>query len=222
MNKTNTRVTVFLIVGILLIILFQRSNTITPINPINGGSSKDKSINNISKPLFKPVFRPPTGQSNSTFTDEPTQLTPLQIVEKVGQQFPQYVEINKILIGYEVCRTNPELAHRLTFETYADLGNAYTVANNAFLAILWSEQTAQNRQIGSGSEFENPTNNPSILRAVERISEARRHRAMAIERLERSGVSLTGSDRLGLLTTEPKESIWIMKDFIPKVEGLGD
>lgn len=125
-------------------------------------------------------------------------------------------------MGYEVCRTNPELAHRLTFETYADLGNAYTVANNAFLAILWSEQTAQNRQIGSRSEFENPTNNPSILRAVERISEARRHRAMAIERLERFGVSLTGSDRLGLLTTEPKESIWIMEDLIPKVEGLGD
>jgi hypothetical protein len=45
---------------------------------------------------------------------------------------------------------------------------------------------------------------------------------MAIERLERFGVPLTGSDRLGLLTTEPKESIWIMKDLIPKAEGLGD
>ena len=68
----------------------------------------------------------------------------------------------------------------------------------------------------------NPTNNPSILRAVERIAEARRHRAMAIERLERFGVALSGADRLSLLTTEPKESIWIMKDLVPKVGGLGD
>jgi hypothetical protein len=68
----------------------------------------------------------------------------------------------------------------------------------------------------------NPTNSPSIMRAVERISEARRHRAMAIERLERFGITLSGSDRLSLLTTEPKESILIMKDLVPRVEGLED
>jgi len=146
----------------------------------------------------------------------------LQLVEEVGNQFPKYVEIKKILTGYDVCRTNPELAHRLTFETYADLGNAYNTATDAFSDILWDEQTAQNRHFGSGSEMINPTNSPSIMRAVERISEARRHRAMAIERLERFGITLSGSDRLSLLTTEPKESILIMKDLVPRVEGLED
>ena len=114
------------------------------------------------------------------------------------------------------------MAHRLTFETYADLGNAYDTATDAFADILWDEQTAQNRHFGSGSEMINPTNSPSIMRAVERISEARRHRAMAIERLERFGITLSGSDRLSLLTTESKESILIMKDLVPRVEGLED
>jgi hypothetical protein len=45
---------------------------------------------------------------------------------------------------------------------------------------------------------------------------------MAIERLERFGITLSGSDRLSLLTTEPKESILIMKDLVPRVEGLED
>jgi hypothetical protein len=222
MKKTVSGIAVFLITGIVLIISLQRPNRIKSIEPIDRGVSNEKPSDRVSKSQHKPSFRPSTEQNKSTFTQEATHSTPLQIIEEVGQQFPQYVEIKKILTGYDVCRTNPELAHRLTFETYADLENAHTAANDAFSDILWAEQTAQNRQFGSGSEMANPTNNPSILRAVERISEARQHRAMAIERLERFGIPLSGADRLSLLTTEPKEPIWIMKDLVPKVGGLGD
>lgn len=222
MNKTISGIAVFLMTGIVLIILLQRSKNIKSIEPIDRSLSKEKPSERASKSQNRPSFNSSKEQNISTLNHEPTHSTPLQIIEEVGQQFPQYVEIKKILTGYDVCRTNPELAHRLTFETYADLENAHTAASDAFSDILWAEQTAQNRQFGSGSEMANPTNNPSILRAVERISEARQHRAMAIERLERFGIPLSGTDRLSLLTTEPKESIWIMKDLVPKVGGLGD
>jgi len=222
MNRSTILVTASLTIGIILMLFFQKKYKNESTEPVNRISSKDKTENSLSPARDKPFLRPYLRQTNITTIHESTQPTQLQIVEEVGRQFPLYVEIKRILTGYEVCRTNPELAHRLTYETYADLGNAHTATADAFSDILWAEQTAQNRQFGSGSEMANPTNNPSILRAVERIAEARRHRAMAIERLERFGVALSGADRLSLLTTEPKESIWIMKDLVPKVGGLGD
>ena len=211
-----------LITGIVFLIFFGKPNRHRLKDPIRNFSTESNAPDNRLEARSKHAILHTVGHTNRVSLTESTNSPPLQLVEEVGNQFPKYVEIKKILTGYDVCRTNPELAHRLTFETYADLGNAYDTATEAFSDILWDEQTAQNRHFGSGSEMINPTNSPSIMRAVERISEARRHRAMAIERLERFGITLSGSDRLSLLTTEPKESILIMKDLVPRVEGLED
>lgn len=213
---------VFLVTGIAFLMFLKTPNYYTSTTPFQEPSARINSTDSHSVSRSKSASPHAVRHTNLESLRESSNTHSLQLVEEVGQQFPKYMEIKKILTKYDVCRTNPELAHRLTFETYADLENACTTTNDAFADILWAEQTAQNRHFGSGSEMINPTNNPSIIRAVERVSEARRHRAMAVERLERFGVALSGSDRLILLTTEPKEPILIMKDLVPRVEGLGE
>jgi len=149
-------------------------------------------------------------------------LSDSEVLGRVGSVCNEFREVHELLMRHDVCRTNSKLALRLTFETCADLNNAFTVSQDVLNDIMWAEQSAQSRHLGMGYEMESPTKNPAILRAVSRIEEARKHRLSAVQRLERMGVLLNESERLRILTTDVNDSIGTLQNIIPKVDGLGD
>ena len=155
-------------------------------------------------------------------TDLSHKISDSEVLERISSVSNEFREVYDLLMHYDICRTNSKMALRLTFETCADLNNASTVAQDVLSDIVWAEQSAQSRHLGAGYEMLSPTNNPSILRAVSRLEEARKHRLMAVQRLERLGIVLTDTERLTILTTDVNDAIGGLRNLIPTIDQIGN